>query len=145
MEEIKTKVCVHCGKEKTASDFSKSTSSEDGLQSWCNECAAEYGRKRTLYKEEGVKVCRKCGQILPKSKFGYREDTRDHHDTICKECRGIVEKEIQEAANEEAIPEIAAPATTPPDCNISDIPTLEIFAELQRRGFTGKLIQEFSI
>lgn len=111
MEEIKTKVCVHCGKEKPASDFAKNVSSEDGLQSWCNECTAEYGRMRTRYKEEGVKVCRKCGRILPKSKFAYRENTKDHHDTICKECQGI-ETEEQPEVIEAAAPEITPPIST---------------------------------
>ena len=139
MEEIKTKVCVHCGKEKPASDFAKSVSSEDGLQSWCNECAAEYGRMRTRYKEEGVKVCRKCGRILPKSKFASRENTKDHHDTICKECQGIETEEQPEVI------EAAAPEITPPDFDISNIPISEIFEELKRRGFHGELIQKHSI
>ena len=33
-----TKVCSHCGKRKLKSEFDKSDTTEDGLQSWCRKC-----------------------------------------------------------------------------------------------------------
>lgn len=33
-----TKVCTHCGKRKLRSEFLPSSTSEDGLQSWCRKC-----------------------------------------------------------------------------------------------------------
>lgn len=49
MEEIKTKVCSKCGREWPLSEFYKKSTSKDGLQSYCKECAtkisSEYAKK----------------------------------------------------------------------------------------------------
>ena len=49
MEEIKTKVCSKCGRELPLSEFYKRSVSNDGLQSYCKECAikmsSEYAKK----------------------------------------------------------------------------------------------------
>jgi hypothetical protein len=50
---MNTKVCVKCNIEKPVENFSKSSSSKDGLQSYCRECQSEANRASALR--------RKCG------------------------------------------------------------------------------------
>lgn len=64
MEEIKTKVCSKCGRELPLSEFYKRKVSNDGLQSYCKECAikmsSEYAKKlrerRTARKIEAERI-----------------------------------------------------------------------------------------
>ena len=59
MEEIKTKVCPKCGQELPISEFTRKTSSKDGLQCYCKKCnskaTTEYARKRKE-KEKARKI-----------------------------------------------------------------------------------------
>ena len=48
MEEIKTKVCIKCGKELPIDAFNKKASSKDGLQTHCRECHSAYMRERYI-------------------------------------------------------------------------------------------------
>lgn len=54
MEEIVTKVCTACGKEKPLSDFGKCSREKDGHLYRCKECTnkqqREYGKKKRLKK-----------------------------------------------------------------------------------------------
>lgn len=43
-EQIKTKVCAHCGVEQKVTEFSKNSTSKDGLQSWCKTCTNKYNK-----------------------------------------------------------------------------------------------------
>lgn len=49
-----TKECVRCGTIKASSEFNKSSSSKDGLQSYCRVCTKEY--KANMKKAEAVEV-----------------------------------------------------------------------------------------
>lgn len=53
----KTKICSICKEEKIISEYSKKSSSRDGLQSFCKECA---NKKAEKYRNEnGAKEKRK--------------------------------------------------------------------------------------
>ena len=44
---MSTKVCTHCGIEKSTTEFSRCKDTKDGLQYWCKECQAEANKERT--------------------------------------------------------------------------------------------------
>lgn len=49
------KLCKHCNIEKPESEFTKKTSSKDGLYSWCRECSRKYQREIDSRPEEKAK------------------------------------------------------------------------------------------
>ena len=80
MEEIKTKVCPKCGQELPISEFTRKTSSKDGLQCYCKKCnskaTTEYARKRKerkkarMVEEERIEFEKKykiytCKELAP--------------------------------------------------------------------------------
>ena len=54
-EEIKTKICIICGKEKPLEEFTKSAKSKDGRGSYCKECHREYTKQWTADHIDQVK------------------------------------------------------------------------------------------
>ena len=53
---IEMKYCPHCKEWHLLTDFHSSSSSSDGLQSWCKDCLNEYGRQRTAMKKSSVQA-----------------------------------------------------------------------------------------
>lgn len=60
-----TKVCTRCGKELPVDQFSRRSSSADGLQMWCKSCQRESQRisrsNRQLPPNQGRPVIPACG------------------------------------------------------------------------------------
>ena len=53
--DIKTKVCVKCGRELPVGMFNKHAESQDGLQPYCRLCQSEYSRKYHEKRKEAKK------------------------------------------------------------------------------------------
>ena len=48
---IEMKYCPHCGEWHLLTDFRSSSTTKDGLQSWCRACQDDYARQRTAMKK----------------------------------------------------------------------------------------------
>ena len=87
VNDMETKICKRCQKEKPASDFGLNNNSPDGLQTWCRECTNLYSTLRHAHKlTGGVKYCRVCHQILPRDQFIKTADNKDGLTTFCAKC-----------------------------------------------------------
>jgi len=103
MEKI-TKKCYKCQTEKDHSEFARSSSARDGLQSMCKLCNIE--RHRAIADElkpnrvrhgkyyilPTEKKCSKCREILPIDHFGMREDLKRPL-SRCRSCQLEANKE----------------------------------------------------
>ena len=59
------KICTHCLKNKSNSDFYKRSDAHSKLSSWCKECIKKSrGSIRNINTDFQNKICRKCGQKL---------------------------------------------------------------------------------
>ena len=100
----KKKLCRKCRKWKGESQFCKSRSSKDGVQSQCKECKSKYARKRyerirkagkrnlrfedrhRVVKGIKQKLCRKYNRWKNESVFYKSRSAKDGLDDRCKKC-----------------------------------------------------------
>jgi hypothetical protein len=68
-EEIKTKVCTICGKEKPLGEFTKSSKAKDGRGSYCKECHRKYTKQWTADHLDQVKENRKAYTVANADKI----------------------------------------------------------------------------
>jgi len=96
MENIITKRCAKCGKEKPRSEFWKDTKTIDGLQHWCKDCGREYRlhphRKiAEMYRFENdilvARRCTRCKKMKPVSEFSKRLSNKYGLRESCKACQ----------------------------------------------------------
>lgn len=89
------KICSKCDEEKPRSEFYKSSTTRDGVSSWCKSCDTSARRQRCLANKlkntnsvdvTGVKVCSMCKLEKPKSEFYKNAVTRDGLMHRCKSC-----------------------------------------------------------
>jgi len=90
-EEVYTKICNRCKKEKNVDEFSASSFTPDKKQYQCKQCKYEYyliAKEKKGYSAlipEGMKTCRACGKEKPFSEY-YRRSTKNGFESECKEC-----------------------------------------------------------
>src|ERR1035437_10140437 len=88
------KLCKRCNIEKERVNFSKTTSSKDGLNSWCKECKREYSKekyKNTIIVKVGTKSCSKCLAVKDVSEFS-KGNGEDGLSNWCKPCHNEFNK-----------------------------------------------------
>ena len=91
-----------------------------------------------------TKVCKRCGQELPIAEFGRHSKTKDGYQPVCRKCRskemkGVSQKEVKDKAKEKEKTEFTF---------VPEMPTMleqytddQLIAELQKRGWSGRLIK----
>ena len=84
-----SKTCTKCGKEKDATEFSKTTGHNDGLTYWCKACFSFWHRNRTDACTEKVldKQCQRCNTVKSEREFARSTLTKDGLQKWCKVCR----------------------------------------------------------
>lgn len=74
-DEVKTKRCYRCKREKELSDFGKNRSRKDGLATWCKECQKQYRDNLSPLQRERKKY---------HSRTSYRRHKQKRLDTVKK-------------------------------------------------------------
>lgn len=98
-DSTSVKTCTKCRESKSALDFYRSSSSKDGLATWCKCCDKESSRRRKLSPEKiaaldryealhkaGQKECKSCGMVKYHSEFYIRRDRNNEVTSKCKVC-----------------------------------------------------------
>lgn len=94
-QQIGTKLCSSCGKEKYINEFSINRKSIDGRSSRCKECISKYDASRIFsVQQEGTKYCPRCKQTLPIIEFCIARGNPDGRFYCCKSCAEEYQKEI---------------------------------------------------
>lgn len=91
-ENIETKRCTKCGKERELKYFSIRTDT-GRLRTQCKQCTKGYVTDLFVKQEndqklfdDGKKYCGKCGEIKSLSEFNRDKSTRFGYTSRCKEC-----------------------------------------------------------
>jgi len=145
---MKTKKCTKCGEILSVDNFNKNKASKSGYQSWCKEC--QYKRHRDYYninmsdKKRSDKLNEKLNSLPSRVIFsdllmaqinsGYnsRSLLTETMNIFERSDKGYYQKRTPSMPN-------LRPAT------ISDYSNEQLFNELRRRGFTGKLVTKTEI
>lgn len=144
---METKVCKRDGAVKPVTEFWKSKTTRDGLQSWCKECMTEYKRENKRARQiylGGVKLCKKCREIKPKTEFNACHAHKDGLQSYCKKCdrehgrlrNGTTGEyrqpdKVKNAAAEQISLDFGK--------DLSAFTLRQLLDELKRRGYTGEL------
>lgn len=134
---METKVCKRDGAVKPVTEFWKSKTTRDGLQSWCKECITEYKKLNREWKYlGGAKLCQKCREFKPRSLFGYNPVLHDKQNPICKDCEAK-----QDPLNPGKPRDNATQSQFQLDFakDLSAFDTRQLLDELKCRGYTGEL------
>ncbi|MEU8138986.1 endonuclease VII domain-containing protein [Streptodolium elevatio] len=94
-----SKKCSRCKRHLPRNSFASNKSIEDGLQSYCRECAANYYAERRRAKgftvrpkvevPPGHKRCPGCGVVKPHSEWHIHRRSSDGFAARCKACRAV--------------------------------------------------------
>lgn len=123
---METKMCKRNGEIKPVTEFGPSSTSKDGLQSWCKECSNEYNRLRDKYKHlGGVKLCHIGREFKPRTEF---DPCDQYKDGLFPYCREHDPKRHDGGGN-------LFPDTT----DLSAFTLRQLLDELKRRGYAGEL------
>jgi len=91
------KKCKKCQIEKSEDSFAKSSSTKDGLFSWCRACKSEYSKALRTRNPKFFtppicsafrQKCNKCNEEKPASKFHKNRDSKTGLSIWCKACAG---------------------------------------------------------
>lgn len=86
------KVCIKCKCNKSNTEFSKASSSKDGLQHQCLDCKSQFRNSRSNPISVEVKECKECQLPKPASEFRRNKSSLDGLRHECKECRYSTDK-----------------------------------------------------
>lgn len=85
--------------------------------------------------EEATKRCKVCKKILPVSEFAEHRRSKDGYRNVCKVCAGVHESRVVHPFGKEIKRSIKGGVEALKGISIHDI-----FAELNFRGYRGKLV-----
>ncbi|MEU8891971.1 endonuclease VII domain-containing protein [Streptomyces sp. NPDC048442] len=98
-DSLDGKKCSTCQRCLPLTAFAANRSRNDGLQTSCRECAAEYYRQRQEARGKSVrekvevpaghKICRRCGVVKPHSEWDRNVTAPDGLSSRCKVCRAV--------------------------------------------------------
>lgn len=101
-QQVRSKTCRQCKRDRPVEQFYKSSSAKDGYQSWCADCHLAAQRARaTKYRLRqganergtGTKLCPTCQRDRAKSNFYLCAKTKDGLQFQCKDCDRVTRAE----------------------------------------------------
>lgn len=87
--ELKTKICGACKKEKSLNNFYREKAKKDGYGDRCKYCADNRITERSLLLLENKKRCVSCNNIKPLNEFHNSNQVTDGKSGTCKTCSSL--------------------------------------------------------